>query len=223
MVVTNTDGAVDQGTATVTGNTMGNWLYDNAHNWVTHEFAPVSATALRLRIISKVSGTTYGPALAEVEVYESGFSKSEDIKINTSGLVGMWRMDNDWEDASVAGNHGESRNGATFSGTPKIGANSGSFDGTNDYIEVRNSAVLNPGAITIEAWAKSNAATWNNYGFLVNKRDAYILYPVSGSREIRFYIFADGAWQYVAYNDTSLDITQWHHYAGSFDGLNLNV
>jgi RHS repeat-associated protein len=202
---------------------MGNWLYDNTHKWVNHEFTPISATALRLRIISKVSGTAYGPALAEVEVYESGFSKSEDIKINTSGLVGMWRMDNDWEDSSVAGNHGESRNGATFSGTPKIGANSGSFDGTNDYIEVRNSAVLNPGAITIEAWAKSNAATWNNYGFLVSKRDAYILYPVSGSREIRFYIFADGAWQYVAYNDTSLDITQWHHYAGSFDGLNLNV
>lgn len=223
LVVTNTDGIVDQATASVTGNTMGNWLYDTTQKWVSHEFTTVSATALRLRIISKVSGTAYGPALGEVEVYEPGFSKSEDIKINTSGLVGMWRMDNDWEDSSVAGNHGIPRNEAAFSTDPKIGSHAGSFDGSNDYIEIKNASVLNPGAITVETWAKSNATTWNNTGYLISKRDAYILSPISGTKEIRFYIYADGAWRYVAYNDTNLDITQWHHYAGTFDGLNLNV
>ncbi|ANM31148.1 hypothetical protein ABI59_18580 [Acidobacteria bacterium Mor1] len=62
------DGSVNQSAALVSGNTAGNWLEDLSQNWVEHAFDPVTATALRLRILAKVEGTTYGPGLTEVEI-----------------------------------------------------------------------------------------------------------------------------------------------------------
>lgn len=96
------------------------------------------------------------------------------------------------------------------------------FDGINDYIEVNNSGSLNPEVITIQAWAKSNTPTWNNYGFLVSKRDAYILHPNAGTKSITFYI-NDSGWHSVAFSDPNLDITKWHHYVGTYDGSTLNI
>lgn len=66
--VNGTSATVDVDSATVIGNTSGNWHYDSSHSWVAHSFSPVAATALRIRILSKVAGTMYGPALSEVEV-----------------------------------------------------------------------------------------------------------------------------------------------------------
>ncbi|HTG80959.1 MAG TPA: hypothetical protein VL949_03390, partial [Geobacteraceae bacterium] len=48
-------------------------------------------------------------------------AKSQEIKINKAGLVGWWKMDGDWKDASVAGNDGTPINGVTFSANAKIG------------------------------------------------------------------------------------------------------
>ena len=61
-------------------------------------------------------------------------AKSQEIKINKTGLVGLWHMDGDWKDASVMGNSGTPYNGATFSANAKIGIQAGSFDGVNDYV-----------------------------------------------------------------------------------------
>ena len=93
-----------------------------------------------------------------------------------------------------------------------------------DYVEVSNATVLNPGKLTVEAWAKSGAASWNTNGTIVSKRDAYILYPVSASKNMRFYIYAGGAWQNVLWTaDGSFDITKWHHYVGTYDGTNIKI
>jgi hypothetical protein len=150
-------------------------------------------------------------------------AKSQEILINKTGLVGLWHMDGNWNDASVVGNNGTPNGGVSFSPIAKIGTQSGSFDGVNDYVQIPNNATLNPEKISVELWAKSNTATWNNHGFLASKRDAYILHPLQGSKEIRFYGFIDGTWQYVSYNDPNLDITKWHHYVGTYDGVTLNV
>ena len=96
------------------------------------------------------------------------------------------------------------------------------FDGVNDYIEVNNSASLNPGVITIGTWAKSNTPTWNSYGFLVSKRDAYILHPNAGSKDITFFI-NDSGWHSVSFSDPNLDITKWHHYVGTYDSSSLKI
>lgn len=150
-------------------------------------------------------------------------AKTKEITINKTGLVGLWHMDGDWQDASVVGNNGTPNGGVTFSANAKIGTQAGSFDGVNDYVQIPNMPTLNPSRISVELWAKSNVATWNSYGSMASKRDAYILHPMQGSKEIRFYGFIDGNWQHVSYNNPNLDITRWHHYVGTYDGVALNV
>lgn len=74
---------------------------------------------------------------------------------NESSLVSYWKMDNNWND-SKGTNHGTAY-GPTF-GTAKYGAYSGSFDGTDDYVEVPHNESLNfgTGDFTFEAWVKTS-------------------------------------------------------------------
>jgi len=90
------------------------------------------------------------------------------------------------------------------------------FDGVNDYVEVPSH--LNPtDAITISLWAKSNTPNWNDFGCFVSKRDAYVFHPNQGGKSLNFYLFSSGQWQSVSFTP-EIDITQWHHYAATFDG-----
>ena len=93
------------------------------------------------------------------------------------------------------------------------------FNGSNTYVEVP--AFTNPTtSITVELWAKSDTATWNQHGCLVSKRDAFIMCPILGERRILFYIYSAG-WQLIEF--TPLDIQEWHHYAGTYDGNSLRL
>ena len=67
LTVEQGDGTVNPSAAFVSGNTAGNWLEDPQQAWVEHGFNPVLATALRLRILAKVEGTTHGPGVTELE------------------------------------------------------------------------------------------------------------------------------------------------------------
>jgi hypothetical protein len=90
------------------------------------------------------------------------------------------------------------------------------FDGVDDYVEVPSH--LNPtDAITISLWVKSNTPNWNDFGCFVSKRDAYVFHPNQGGKSLNFYIFSSGQWQSVSFTP-EIDITQWHHYAATFDG-----
>ena len=95
------------------------------------------------------------------------------------------------------------------------------FDGVDDYVEIPKHS--NPtDSITVSLWAKSNTPNWNNHGFFVSKREAYVLHPIQGSKQLNFYIFSSGEWR-VAGFVPNIDITQWHHYAGTFDGNTIRV
>ncbi|RJR22588.1 MAG: DUF2341 domain-containing protein [Nitrospiraceae bacterium] len=129
---------------------------------------------------------------------------------------------NEVRDSSGKGNHGTSYNGANTAVGGQLGR-AGSFDGTNDYIRVPHSSSINPTtALTVELWAKSDAVNWNTHYTLASKRNAYILGPVSGTKEMRFYIYSGGNWRYASYVPT-IDIKQWHHYTGTFDGMNIRL
>lgn len=98
------------------------------------------------------------------------------------------------------------------------------FDGKSNAVEVKNAP--NPaGAITVSCWVKSQTATWNQHGCLVSKRDAYIIHCNQGAKSLTFYIFSGDwrsvGWPAVAGYLDNLDITQWHHYAGTFDGSTM--
>lgn len=208
LVATNTNGSVNQATAQVSNNTNGNWLYDSNQNWIIHDFTPVNATALRIRITGKVSGTSYGPALNEVEVYETQPAKFADIKINKQALVGMWHMDNNWQDASVTGNHGLSFNGATFNSNAKIGTNAGSFDGSNDYVGIPNSAVLHAErALTVMGWMYVNSlsSTWQNVFWKGNSPDCT---TNCENREYGLWLNSAGSLYFMATPEDHVGISQ---------------
>ncbi|WP_438010915.1 LamG-like jellyroll fold domain-containing protein [Sorangium sp. So ce321] len=90
------------------------------------------------------------------------------------------------------------------------------LNGTTDYVEVP--AHTNPTkAITVSIWARSATPNWKEDGFLVSKRDAFIMHPLKDSRTIRFYVWISGQdWRCASF--TPADIQGWHLYTGTFDG-----
>ena len=119
-----------------------------------------------------------------------------------------------WRDLSGNGNNGLLRNGSTFNRS--IGGNI-DFDGTNDFVRVVHSSSLNDGnSTTILCWAKSDSANWSDYGFLMSKRNRFVLHPQLNSRSVNCYFNFVGSW--LAINVTPPDITQWVMYTMSIGG-----
>src|SRR3954470_12868221 len=69
-----------------------------------------------------------------------------------SGLVGWWPGDG--SAANIAGtNQGSLQGGATANAAGMVGS-AFNFDGTNAFVQIPNSSVLQPSNLTIEAWVK---------------------------------------------------------------------
>jgi hypothetical protein len=56
----------------------------------------------------------------------------------------------------------------------------------------------------------------------MSKRNAYILHPNGGTKTLSFYIYDSGSSHYVPYT-SSKDLTQWHHYIGTYNGATLKI
>lgn len=112
------------------------------------------------------------------------------------------------------GDDGTYYNGVTMkSWRAGVGA---SFDGVNDYLQA---SILVPQSFTVELWGKSDTATWNDYGWLASARAAngFIIHPSLGSRTWDGYVFNDaGSFVYIG-SYTPADITDFHHYALTYD------
>ena len=146
--------------------------------------------------------------------------------LNTSGLISYWKMDNDnWIDSKDS-NNGTAAGGATF-GTAKYGSNSGSFDGTDDYINIGNpDSLALTNNFTVEFWMKaavSQNALWDpishghtaNTGWVVqNSNTDYklqLLFPPSFG---------------ALYSTAAMNVNVWHHIVivrSSTSGLLLYV
>jgi len=122
-----------------------------------------------------------------------------------------------WTDLSGNGRNG-TLNGPTFSSS-----NRGVivFDGTNDYVSVTpmyNFATSNE--LTAIIWAKSATTTWNEFGFLLSKRDQFIIHPNLSSKDVAYYVNTTaGGWN--AKSVTVNDITIFNQYAMTFIGGNI--
>jgi hypothetical protein len=133
----------------------------------TNSSAPTSPTqpqdvASFLKNISSLTGSTtyYFSALA---INSAGTSwPTSSLSFNTgtslaSGLVGEWRMNNNWLDSSGHGNNGTAYGGATFA-AGKLGSAAGSFNGVDGYIDIADSDNFYlPNSFAIQFWTKLNA------------------------------------------------------------------
>jgi len=123
-----------------------------------------------------------------------------------------------WTDLIGNGNNGTLVNGVGYSGS---NGGSLSFDGVDDYVSVSNSSSLNSSTSTLICWAKSNTATWNESGFLMSKRDVFVMHPQINTKTVRFFYRLNNAWQFEQV--TPENITIWNMYAYSWDGTTLSA
>ncbi len=143
-------------------------------------------------------------------------------EIDPSTVVGVWLFDEGKgdvaSDASGNGLDGE------FNGKPKwVEGKFGmalEFDGESAYVQIP--AHENPNdAITVSAWVKSPNATWNQPGWIVEKRPAYIIHPNNNTTNIAWPVCNGGCWNKPGgWNDGNVgtdDITEWHMYTTTFD------
>lgn len=140
----------------------------------------------------------------------------------TNNLAGYWPFDGGTQDFSGNANTG-TNNGATFA-AGKINQ-ALSFDGTNNYVEVADSATLEPSSVTLEAWVKGSSP--GSYKYIASKfynsdRASYALYT-SSSGGLRFYIGYAGGYVLSPDAGTGIWDNNWHHVVGTYDGLNVRL
>jgi hypothetical protein len=118
-----------------------------------------------------------------------------------------------WADLSKNNNHGEILNGVGYNSS-----NGGSlvFDGVDDNVLVPNSSSLNPLTNTLICWAKSNSPTWNQTGFLMSKRNVFVMHPNQGLTTVSYFYYLNNSFQSQLI--TVNNIQQWNMYACSWNG-----
>ena len=121
--------------------------------------------------------------------------------------------------------------GAVWDNAPPIGPYF-SMD-NNDQLATRSISSVDDlkitSAFSVCIWAKSNQATWSNFGVLMNNRintttnATFILSPNSGDTTISFFSSAINDTSYNITSNSIFDITQWTHYCGVYDGNELRL
>ena len=164
-------------------------------------------TFVGLSLILSICLLTVSPALARIEM-------------NT--VTGLWLFDEGSGD--LAADSSDSALDATLVGDPAwVSGVFGSgleLDGVDAYVEIP--AHVNPtDAITVSLWVKSMTDTWNQHGWMVEKRNAYIIHPNQGTKNVSWPICNNGCWNKPGgWRDGEVgpdDITDWHLYTTTFD------
>lgn len=83
--------------------------------------------------------------------------------------------------------------------------------------------------LTVSAWIKSTQSTWNIDGAGITQRadDAssftFLLHPYAGLTDFSFYVTNTTSVFAEAKITSSYDITQWHHYLGTYNGSYVKI
>jgi hypothetical protein len=106
----------------------------------------------------------------------------------TTGLVGYWPLDGNFQDHSVSGIHGSPNgNVGTTASNVKFGQ-SGTFDGNGDYIRVANNPAFTFGAgssFTLSAWVWPNTTT-GVHRIITNDENGFDLRIISNQYQFEF-------------------------------------
>jgi hypothetical protein len=168
-------------------------------------------------------------ALTQQEItnlYNSSLPQTACLPANipTTGLVGYWPFCGNANDESGNGNNG-TNNGATLT-TDRFGnSNSAySFNGINNWIQVANSSILNPVAITISAWIKPNDYYNGNASFIVNKgfdqnQGHYDLNIATSNQKLRFVLGPN----IYSESNSVMNLNEWKFITATITGLTMKI
>lgn len=145
---------------------------------------------------------------------------------NPSGLIGWWPGDGNANNL-LGTNNGTLQGGATAS-APGLVGNAFTFDGTNNFVQIPNSPILQPTNLTIEAWIKFTgldsagtgpAAGVQNIIFKQNKQSSSFegfdlgKTRVSGSDYFRFIVSSASGQTATIRSSTIISTGIWYHVA----------
>lgn len=147
---------------------------------------------------------------------------SAEAQVELRTLTGLWLFDEG--SGNLAADSSDSALDATIEGNPAwvdgVFGSGLELDGVDAYVEVP--AHVNPtDAITVSLWVKSMTDTWNQHGWMVEKRNAYIIHPNADTKNVSWPICNNGCWNKPGgWRDGEVgpnDITEWHLYTTTFD------
>jgi flagellar hook assembly protein FlgD len=179
--------------------------------------------------VNKVSGEnldvlSFGPHTVQVEATDAanntGFA-SVNFTVVDPAIVGLWHMDGDWRDSSGNNNTGVPVNGPTFSTDNHGGTQAVSLNGSNSFVEVADSNILDlTSAMTVEAWIKPNDI--GNYRQIVSKFGSPGNYAyeigLAPAGNLRVDISGNGtANDYLVTTTAPITVNVWNHIAATFN------
>lgn len=170
-------------------------------------------------IVAAPSPTVTTPAPV-TEVIPAADIASADVN---RGSIGFWSFDKYSNNCNTKGN-------ATMNDVGKVGS-ALTFDGAGDYCIVPSDKVFYPKYFTWAFWAKSApdySTGWNNSNWFISERDqsGFVIGPVKDSKDVKFMILDDASLTQVPHvvgTVTPDNITEWHHYAMTYDGTTAKV
>ena len=144
-----------------------------------------------------------------------------------AGLVGWWQAEGNALDSGGT-NSGILMNGVGFA-AGEVGQ-AFNLDGTSQYVDVPNSASLNPTArLSLEVWVYPRSAQNSTGSPIIKKagegsdqRDGYTL-EFAGTSGVLFGINVSGGFDWVLTAPVPLPNNQWSHVAGVFDGSTISL
>ncbi len=175
----------------------------------------------------------------EIRAASAGFSDKITADLYEKYTAAYWKFDEGSGTVinGLSGNnnpgvyYGESFNDGTITGATQVSGKYGSalrLDGIDDYVEVPNSASLNPtDAITIEAWIRQNqqgdelimkfGTDWatNSYGYsLITSNDGSVSFWI-GVGTYPFPMLSTGP--------NNFTLNNWHHLAATYDRNKMKI
>ncbi|MCX9028189.1 MAG: LamG domain-containing protein, partial [Candidatus Methanoperedens sp.] len=246
VIIKDTEKSVTQATYTNTSASMGAWnvsaVVSNTNGSAIQTWTwDVSST----NAASGIFFTDPTPANGAILNQNYAYINTTVLDFNTAfidwnhSLAGWWRFNSEsGENAAFFRDWSSRRNNGTCSGTscpfstPGKFGNAMSFDGSNDYITILNSASLNPSYITVETWFNAVPGSLSYQKSLVQKpytshANPYYQYMLSlidrttSPKEATFYITLNGVLHEVGATNLNYGYGQWHYLAGTYDGSNI--
>lgn len=178
----------------------------------------------------------WNQARGEAQIKDNMFYR---LTGNEHGLVGYWPLNN----VNIASNDapdqsGNANNGKVFGAMvegqlPYIGKEEGpdkrqyvlKLNGSNSEVGV-SSLSIKTDVITASCWAKSDTTVWNGGAIISSWSDFFGFYPEKETQKLYFLIKSKSSQYQKTGCDLAskgIDITQWHHYAGTFDGEKIRL
>jgi len=167
-------------------------------------------------------------AATDIHFYKNINDTVANLIENNIGLMGRWEFD-EGSGTTAADSSGNGNTG-NVNGASWVDGKYGkalSFDGVNDYVEVKDSNSLDiTGNITIAAWVYPLNVTGET-GYILNKGpgNAGIWLQVSYGGYVKFAArnSADTGWVYLTDDTTPLSTNNWHHVAAIYDRSYIRI